>query len=391
MRESLTVVGQVQIDPVRRVTANRGFNVLLSEYTDHFDRVEYVGPSEDEFDAIPSHIAPALSLSSCGEYGGSVAEKVKYLSSAPRVSERFRHLFEQRDPAVIQLRIPSLYTLLAHRPAVSTDAVITSYVAGDWKSAFVANYPFILAPAIGRCLDALQTPVIRNTIPVASGPAIAEQYRDLGPIHPFYATTHREVTRKDRIDHPPSRLIYVGRLSRLKRIQDAIDAVGYLVESGEDVRLSIVGEGQLGQELRRKVQRRGLEEHVTFHGYVDDWDRLQELYLASQILVFPSVSEGAVKVLAEAMAHGVVPVCVRGTGGNDYIIRHGENGMLVDARSPLGIASAVRSLRDLSAERFTGMVEACYAHAEKHTLPTEVERMWNFVEREAKRAGAQTR
>lgn len=382
MGETLTVVGQVHIDFDRGVTVNRGFNVLLGEYAEHFDRIQYIGPSRRSVQLTKSAIHGDLHLSSCGDYGVSLTKKTRFLASAPNVIARFRRLLSAFDPGVIQLRIPSLYTLLAYRPAIESGEVVTSYVAGDWSGAFAANYPGWPSRLVGRFLERLQRPVIRNTITVASGPALSRQYEHLGPVHAYYATTHRQVRRKEKVADSPSKLLYVGRLSKLKRVEDVIDAAARLVGTGEDVRLAVVGRGRLETALRERVRDAGLGEHVTFHGYIDDWDALSDLYLEADVLMFPSVSEGAVKVLTEAMAHGVVPVCVRGTGSNDEIIRHGENGMLVEPRSPRDLAAAVRQLRSMPGERYRAVVEACYSHAEHHTLPAEVRRMWDFVRQE---------
>ncbi|MET4137454.1 glycosyltransferase [Pseudarthrobacter sp. PvP090] len=71
------------------------------------------------------------------------------------------------------------------------------------------------------------------------------------------------------------RLLYVGRLSRRKGVDVAVEAVARARQEGVNVSLDIVGDVFPGYEefegdLRQRVRRLKLEDVVTFHGFKDD-------------------------------------------------------------------------------------------------------------------------
>jgi glycosyltransferase involved in cell wall biosynthesis len=55
------------------------------------------------------------------------------------------------------------------------------------------------------------------------------------------------------------------------------------------------------------VARHGIEDAVTFHGWLPR-PAVEPLYARAHLLLLPSDSEGFPKVLSEAMAFGVVPL-----------------------------------------------------------------------------------
>lgn len=86
------------------------------------------------------------------------------------------------------------------------------------------------------------------------------------------------------------RALYVGRLSERKGVDVAVEAVAQMHERGTPVQLDIVGAVFPGYEeyedvLRNLVERRGLGDAVTFHGFqADVWPHLA----AADVLVVPS-------------------------------------------------------------------------------------------------------
>ena len=91
----------------------------------------------------------------------------------------------------------------------------------------------------------------------------------------------------------PFRLLYVGRLERLKGIEDLIEAVRSL----DSVVLDVVGDGIDLDALRRKAV--GLPIH--FHGFKKD---CASFFRNADLLVFPSYSEGLPQVPIESMSYG---------------------------------------------------------------------------------------
>jgi len=106
------------------------------------------------------------------------------------------------------------------------------------------------------------------------------------------------------------RLLFVGRLTRLKGLQDIIKV---LPDVKGNWRLDILGDGPLRAELEEAVTSKGLKNQVTFHGFHNDPDTWMA---KSDCLLFPSYIEGMPLTLARAIQIGlpvlatdIEPVC----------------------------------------------------------------------------------
>ncbi|WP_242155169.1 glycosyltransferase family 4 protein [Aestuariivivens sediminis] len=127
------------------------------------------------------------------------------------------------------------------------------------------------------------------------------------------------------------RLLYVGRISRLKQIEKAIEAIVYIKsEQRVDCHLTIIGfisDTGYYQELKKMVELNALHDCVTFMGPLNQKD-LIPYYQNASLLLLPSKHESFGMVMIEAMACGTPVVALKNTGGPDEIIESGVNGYL---------------------------------------------------------------
>ena len=242
----------------------------------------------------------------------------------------------------------------------------------------MGNYKFIGNKLVVGILEKLQNPIIINSIPVSAGKVLSEQYRKIKEVYPYFSTTHTSINRVDK-NLLTINFLFVGRLENLKRIDDAIHALGILYNNNiTNFHFHIVGDGKEKERLKTLAQEQGILDFITFHGYISQSNQIEELYKKSNIFLFPSISEGTPKVLAEAMSFGTIPIAVKTTGSIPYIIEDKKNGFLVNAQSPKEIAESIEEL--LNDEKlYTQMIENCYEYAQEHTLQKEVEKMWNYI------------
>jgi glycosyltransferase involved in cell wall biosynthesis len=118
----------------------------------------------------------------------------------------------------------------------------------------------------------------------------------------------------------------VGTLHKGKYQEDAIRAIGKLIDEEIDVRLYIVGEGKLKykQYLESLIIRGDLENRVQFLGYIDNpFPVIQQ----ADILLMCSRKEAFGRVTVEGMKAGK-PVVGAGSGGTKELIRDHYNGFL---------------------------------------------------------------
>ena len=133
-------------------------------------------------------------------------------------------------------------------------------------------------------------------------------------------------------------LASVGHLIPRKGHELVIEALTDL----PDVRLLIVGEGELRNSLEALARSKGVVDRVVFFG-VASQAKLRSVYSAVDALVLASSREGWANVLLEAMACGT-PVVATDVDGTSEVVQASEAGVLVRERSAAAIAARTREL-----------------------------------------------
>jgi glycosyltransferase involved in cell wall biosynthesis len=350
--------------------------LILKSYLRHFDYVHYIGPSDQEFVKLQG--SNSRIYYSCILYGKSIRERVKYLLKYKKNKSKVKAILNLEENATVQLRLPGLFPLLTYSAVKNSNLPLTTYISIDWPASFKANYKFPGNGLVSFIVDKLQRVIINNSIPVATGPAISQKYSNHIKCYPYFSTSHNNIYRKPIINYPPNKLLYVGSLEPRKRVEDIISALKILMESNNDWQLTIVGKGAMKEKLIEMITEFNLSNKVDFLGQVNDSERLKDIYLDHDILVLPSLSEGTPKVVAEAMAHGVIPLATRGVGSNNYIITDRRNGFLLNKLDPKDIAKKCSEIQN-DEELFNEMIKNGYEYAQKHTLNNEVDNMWKHI------------
>ncbi len=127
------------------------------------------------------------------------------------------------------------------------------------------------------------------------------------------------------------RILTVARLSvseRPKGIDTLIEAVGRARAEGEEVHLTVAGEGADVPRLKGLADRLGLTPHVAFLGKISE-ELLSKNYRMCDLFALPSRKEGFGIVFLEAMRFG--KPCIGGNhGGIPEVIDDQKTGVLVE-------------------------------------------------------------
>ena len=173
--------------------------------------------------------------------------------------------------------------------------VLTQYDAESWKEIKVAN-------------------IIPNSLP-------------------FYTAESSSLDKKQ--------IITVGRLSEQKGFDLLVSAWSYITKKHPDWEIHLYGEGELENELKKSITQNGIEDSFIIHKPVKN---IKEKYLESSIYVMSSRFEGFGMVLIEAMACGVPCISFDCPHGPSYIIKDGEDGILVENGNVERLAEAMSTL-----------------------------------------------
>lgn len=119
--------------------------------------------------------------------------------------------------------------------------------------------------------------------------------------------------------HPHSGLccLAVGRLDAWRGFDIAIIAIAKAIKKHPDIRLDIVGKGVDRTRLEALASSLGISDHVTFFGEVST-DTYRSLMNDTDIVLNPSLKEGAVTVSFDAMAMGKPLIALDTTGYTRY-------------------------------------------------------------------------
>jgi len=133
----------------------------------------------------------------------------------------------------------------------------------------------------------------------------------------------------------------IGRLSPEKDQQNIIHAFARVKFDFPQAKLLIIGDGPLEQHLKALVNTLHLQNDVIFSGFVA---HAQRFIKAFDIFILASTKEAFGRVLLEAMI-GKIPVIGTRTNGIPEVI--GDAGILVDARDPHALFSAILNIAKL--------------------------------------------
>lgn len=132
----------------------------------------------------------------------------------------------------------------------------------------------------------------------------------------------------------------VGRVDPQKGHEHLVEAVRELSKRRPQLRLIVVGDGPLLEELGSKVMRDGLSDRIWFLGLKPE---VRPWLAAMDLFVLPSLWEGVPNAVLEAFSAGL-PVVATKVDGVEEAVDDGRTGLLVEAGSPDELAAAIERL-----------------------------------------------
>ena len=132
-----------------------------------------------------------------------------------------------------------------------------------------------------------------------------------------------EKRREIRVElgYLPEELVigHVGRMTYEKNHDFILQIFKCICSMKDKVRLILVGDGKLRDELESKAEKLGLSEKISFLGIRADVNKVMQ---AMDIFVFPSLFEGLPVTMVEAQAAGL-PCVISNRVPNECIITDG--------------------------------------------------------------------
>jgi glycosyltransferase involved in cell wall biosynthesis len=181
---------------------------------------------------------------------------------------------------------------------------------------------------------------------IAVSPSAAKYIRQWGVSAELIHLVRNGVPRRRDLANrnPPEGVWTLGMVALLrprKGLEVLLEALAILQHRETPVRLRVIGGFDTPQYLEQSMRladELGITNHVEWRGFRQNInDELNGL----DLLVLPSIlAEGMPMAVLEAMAAGVPPIGSRVDGIAD-VIRHGEDGLLVEPNDANALANAV--------------------------------------------------
>lgn len=121
-------------------------------------------------------------------------------------------------------------------------------------------------------------------------------------------------------------ILCVGRLEQVKALHYAIEGFASIADEFPNLRLKIVGQGNLENKLKKKAFGCSVGNKVDFEGFQKN---IIPYYLYAKATIQTSYYEGYPNVLIESIALNTPVVAFNCPGGTNEIIQDGINGYLV--------------------------------------------------------------
>ena len=136
----------------------------------------------------------------------------------------------------------------------------------------------------------------------------------------------------------------VGRLSNQKDPITMIEAFCIVIKRFPSAHLTLVGDGELRDDILIKIDQLQLNGRVHLTGNKNDpW----RIYHSLDVFIMSSIYEGLGRSITEALSCGVPVVCTS-VEGVPEIVRDNETGILVPPKNPGALATGIiNSLNDM--------------------------------------------
>lgn len=145
---------------------------------------------------------------------------------------------------------------------------------------------------------------------------------------------------------PPYRLLSLGRFVDKKGFPVLLQACRLLVDEGLDLALTLAGDGPRRRQLRRLTETLGLQQRVSFPGFIPH-RQVPALLQEAHLFVLPcrvdprGDRDGIPTVILEALATGL-PVVSTTVSGISEAVRPGETGWLAPPDDPKALARCLQ-------------------------------------------------
>jgi glycosyltransferase involved in cell wall biosynthesis len=207
----------------------------------------------------------------------------------------------------------------------------------DWEF----PYPFISYFKNARAVIGVSKPVclaFKKRIP-------QQDFQYIPPLIPFLRSESSKNDLKTRLGFSREEriLLFVGSLKEMKnpgRIIEAFHKLGTDYLEKENIRSIIAGEGNMRNDLKKKIEVYGLDRYIRLEGLVSR-QNMPDYYKAADLYIISSDYEGTSVSLLEAMYNQLIIIASNAPGINE-MLTHEKNALLYETNDTTILADTIK-------------------------------------------------
>lgn len=229
-----------------------------------------------------------------------------FKSEKPDIIHTHRYVMEYVVPAAIGLHIRKIHTLHSIASKENT------------KFGRMLNHIFFNVNSVKPV--ALSKNVLKTVV---------EEYKlSENDIYIVYNGVNVDIKNRKESYHIDNKfkLVHVGRFAVAKNHKILLEAVLEMRTKGVDISLTLVGDGELKDEIYYYAEKNKMMDYVHFVGTTDN---IYFYFENADAFILPSIYEGMPMTLIEAMGYGM-PIIASNVGGIPNMIENDMNGILVE-------------------------------------------------------------
>ncbi|MFA7436208.1 MAG: glycosyltransferase family 4 protein [Bacilli bacterium] len=287
----------------------------------------------------------------------------------------------------VYIRWPVPLFKYVYKLSIKKKLPVVFHLVGDSKSVISegSKYKGIIkwiALSYSNYLSILISKYIKKTPTLVNGSGLRRLYKkDNTKVKEIRTSTFlmsEVVDYVKEIDKNNVKLLYVGYLRHEKGLEYLINAVKILVDLNYNITLTIVGDGDILNNLLSLVNKLDISKNIIFKGYIPLGAELYKIYEKNDIFILPSISEGTPRVLIEAMCKGLAVIATN-VGGIPFTVNDKINGLLVQPKDEQQIADTIIKLLNDDDLR-KNIINEGIEFSKRNTLESHSEEVYTFIE-----------
>jgi len=150
--------------------------------------------------------------------------------------------------------------------------------------------------------------------------------------------------------------VFVGQLNESKGVGKIIEAFRQVKDEPRIGMLHFIGDGRDRDLYEKDAKEAGIR--YKFYGFLPK-EEVNDMLLASHVLLLPSESEGFPKVVAEGANYGCIPV-VSSVSSIPQYVRNNHNGFVISSNDSGGLVTSLKRLISMPAAELEQIAKRAY-------------------------------